>query len=191
MEKLHCADDGLWFFSPGVSTDVRKRFFLLNFEANCHTLLDSTQLFRGYSKFQRVYQACNQVQLHSYVLRHVSAHGLTSLIAPTSLKNHLCLNDTDKKIWNDAYHEEYDGLTLLPTWEVITEDQFCQLSKGVKPLPTMAIATLKYDENNGAKCAKYCIVVLGNHYPHHWSKESTAAPVMSQLELRILTSLAI
>jgi len=31
----------------------------------------------------------------------------------------------------------------------------------------------------------------GNHDPHHWSKESTAAPVMSQLELHILTSLAI
>jgi hypothetical protein len=101
------------------------------------------------------------------------------------------LIDTDRKIWNDAYDEEYNGLTLLPTWEVITEDQFCQLSKGMKPLPTTGIATIKYDENNRPKRAKYHIVVLGNHDPHHWSKESTMAPVMSQLELRILTSLAI
>jgi len=61
----------------------------------------------------------------------------------------------------------------------------------MKPLPTMAIATIKYDEHNQPKCAKYRIVVLGNHDPHQWSKESTAAPVMSQLELRILTSLAV
>jgi len=153
--KLHCADDGHWFFSPGISADLNKRISLLDFEANCHTLLDSAQLFRGHSKLQCVYQAWNQVQLCTSVLRHVSAHGLTSLIAPTSFKNHLHLNDTAKKIWNDAYDEEYDGLTLLPTWEVITEDQFYQLSKGMKPLPSMAIATIKYNENNCTKCAKY------------------------------------
>jgi len=33
--------------------------------------------------------------------------------------------------------------------------------------------------------------VLGNHDYHTWSKDATAAPVMSQLELRFLTSLAI
>jgi hypothetical protein len=87
--KLHCADDGHWFFSPGISTDLNKRISLLDFEANCHTLLDSAQLFRGHSKLQCVYQAWNQVQLCTSVLRHVSTHGLTSLIAPTSLKNHL------------------------------------------------------------------------------------------------------
>jgi hypothetical protein len=41
------------------------------------------------------------------------------------------------------------------------------------------------------KRAKYRIVILGNLDYHNWSKESTAAPVMSQLELRLLTSLAI
>ena len=34
-------------------------------------------------------------------------------------------------------------------------------------------------------------MVLGNHDPHLWSKEATASPVMSQLELRILTLLAV
>jgi hypothetical protein len=65
------------------------------------------------------------------------------------------------------------------------------LSKGKKALPTMAIATIKYDENNKPKRAKYRIVVLGNLDYHTWSKEDTAAPVLSQLELRLLTSLAI
>ncbi len=55
----------------------------------------------------------------------------------------------------------------------------------------MAIATIKYNAHNCPKRAKYRIVVLGNLDYHNWSKESTAAPVMSQLELHILTSLAI
>jgi hypothetical protein len=55
----------------------------------------------------------------------------------------------------------------------------------------MAIATIKYDEHNRPKRAKYRIVVLGNLDYHQWSKSATAAPVMSQLELHLLTSLAI
>jgi len=101
------------------------------------------------------------------------------------------MNPTDKSIWDEAYLEEYDGLTSLPTWEVLTEAQYKALSKGVKALPSMAIATIKYDSFNRPKRAKYRIVVLGNHDYHTWSKEATAAPVMSQLELRLLTSLAI
>jgi hypothetical protein len=55
----------------------------------------------------------------------------------------------------------------------------------------MAIATIKYDENNKPKRAKYRLVVLGNLDYHTWSKESVAAPVMSQLELKLLTYLAV
>jgi len=54
----------------------------------------------------------------------------------------------------------------------------------------MAISTIKYDANNKPKCAKYRIIILGNLDYHQWSKESTAAPVMSQLDLHLLTSLA-
>jgi hypothetical protein len=82
-------------------------------------------------------------------------------------------------------------LESLPTWEVISEDEYRQLSKGQRALPTMAIATIKYDANNSPKRAKYQLVVLGNLDYHTWSKEATAAPVMSQLELRLLTSLAV
>jgi len=100
------------------------------------------------------------------------------------------MSTADKAIWDSAYDEKYDGLNDLPTWEVLTESQFCSLSKGVKALPLMAIATIKCDANNHPKRAKYRIVVLGNLDYHNWSKESTAAPVMSQLELCLLTSLA-
>ena len=79
----------------------------------------------------------------------------------------------------------------LPTWEVFSEDKYHQPSKGKCALPTMAIATIKYDDHNRPKCAKYCLVALGNLDYHTWSKEDTKAPVFSQLELRLLTSLAV
>jgi hypothetical protein len=113
------------------------------------------------------------------------------LLAPTSLKAHHKLSPEDKSIWDAAYDEEYDGLESLQPWEVISEAQYKLLSKGKRALPTMAIATIKYDANNRPKCAKYRLVVLGNLDYHTWSKESTAAPVMSQLELRLLTALAV
>jgi hypothetical protein len=188
---LLCDSGHTWFFCPGATKDSSKFIALPALVENCQTLLENANLFRGYAKFKRVYQARSQVQLKTCVLRHVSAHGLTSLLAPSSLKQLSKLNSHDQSIWQAAYDEEYDGLSSLPTWEVLTEDQFKQMSKGLKPLPTTAIATIKYDEHNRPKRAKYRLVVLGNHDPHCWSKEATAAPVLSQLELRILTSLAV
>jgi hypothetical protein len=188
--KLFLSNDS-WVFCPGTSTDLSQGIPLPDLSATCQTLLDTGQLFRGHAKFRRVYNARAQVQLRHSVLRHVSAHGLLSLVAPSSLKSHLSMHPNDKEIWDDAYCEEFDGLSLLPTWEVLSEQQYRQLYKNVKALPSMAIATIKYDANNRPKRAKYRIVVLGNHDYHQWSKESTAAPVMSQLELRILTSLAV
>ena len=52
----------------------------------------------------------------------------------------------------------------------------------------MAIATLKFDENGNPKQAKYRIVALGNLDPYSWTKDDCFAPVMSQLELRLLVS---
>jgi hypothetical protein len=164
---------------------------LANLEANCQELIDTGQLFKGHSKLKNLYVARSQISLRTSVLRHVSAHGLQSLLAPSSLKHHSKLSSTDKQIWDAAYNEEYDGLVSLPSWEVISEVEFQKLSKGKKALPTMAIATIKYDEHNRPKRAKYHLVVLGNLDYHTWSKEDTAAPVLSQLELRLLTSLAV
>jgi hypothetical protein len=55
----------------------------------------------------------------------------------------------------------------------------------------MAIASIKYDANNRPKRAKYCLVILGNMDYHTWSKEATAALALSQLKLRLPTSLAV
>ncbi len=177
-----------WYFYAGKSTVGT---LLPDLTANIQSLLDTGQIFRGHTKFKTVYDTCAQLGLRDCVLRHVSAHGLTNLLAPTSLKAHSKMNSTDKSIWDAAYDEEFDGLESFPTWEVLSEEQFRQLGKHHKALPTMAIATIKYDANNRPKRAKYRLVVLGNLDYHTWPKEATAAPVMSHLELRLLTSLAV
>jgi len=189
--KLYLDTTNQWVFCPGNSKDISTGIQLPDLSSTIQTLLDTGQIFRGHTKFKRVYNTRHQVQLRDSILRHVSAHGLTSLLAPTSLKAHSLMSSSDKVIWDEAYLEEYDGLSSLPTWEVLTEAQFKVLSKGVKALPSMAIATIKYDAFNRPKRAKYHIVVLGNHDPHTWSKDSTAAPIMSQLELQLLTALAV
>jgi hypothetical protein len=153
--------------------------------------MDPAQLFKGHAKFKNVYTARTQLRLRDCTLRHVSAHGLKFLIAPTSLKHHTKMDPNDKAIWDAAYDEEYVGLESLPTWEILTENEYHQISKGKKALPIMAIATIKYNDKNRPKRAKYRLVVLGNLDYHTWSREATAAPVMSQLELRLLTSLAV
>jgi hypothetical protein len=53
------------------------------------------------------------------------------------------MSDSDKLIWDEAYNEEFDGLSSLPTWEVLTETQFKSLGPDAKALPSMAIATIK------------------------------------------------
>jgi len=189
--RLYEDSNGAWLFCSGNKFELSKSRLLPDLLAQVQNLLDTGQIFKGHTKFNKVYQARQQSSLKTCVLRHVSAHGLQSLIAPSSLKQHNNMSATDKAIWDSAYCEEYDGLTSIPTWEVLTESQFKILSKGRKALPSMAISTIKYDAHNQPKRAKYRIVVLGNLDYHNWSRESTAAPVMSQLELRFLTSLAI
>jgi hypothetical protein len=162
LGRLYSDDKDTWYFCLGKSSDISKGILLQDFHANYRSLLDSGQLFQGHTKFHKVYQARNQAQLQDCILRHVSAHGHRSLIAPSSLRQISKMHPSDQIIWNEAYKEEYDGLINIPTWEVLSESQFKLLSKGAKPLPSMAISTIKYDENNRPNRAKYRIVVLGN-----------------------------
>ena len=54
----------------------------------------------------------------------------------------------------------------------------------------MAISTIKYDGDGNPDRCKYRIVVLGNLDPNDWSKSECFAPVLSQMELRLLLSIA-
>jgi hypothetical protein len=65
------------------------------------------------------------------------------------------MDPSDKLVCDQAYDEEYDGLISLPTWEIVSEAEYRQLSKGKRALPMMAITTIKYDEHNKPKRAKY------------------------------------
>jgi hypothetical protein len=132
--KLKRDHNNNWIFCPGVNHDISQGIKLQDLSANCQMLMETGQRFRGHTKFRRVYIARNQAQLRDSVLRHVSVHGLASLIAPPSLKHHNTMLPTDKTIWDAAYDEEFDGLASLPTWQVVNEDQFKHLSKGIKAL---------------------------------------------------------
>ena len=111
--------------------------------------------------------------------------------APTLLK-HYQLHPDDKTTWDAAYADEYKGLTDIDTWEEISEEDY-ENSKHLfgNLLPTMAISTIKYDGDGKPVRAKYRIVALGNLDPHDWSKNECFAPVLSQMELRLLTALAV
>eukprot|EP00957_Ditylum_brightwellii_P030837 2336577-Ditylum_brightwellii.AAC.1 len=83
----------------------------------------------------------------------------------------------DKAIWDDAYFKEYNSLCDLDTWGMISKKQYHILCKlYCDTLLSMAIATLKYDENGNPRCTKYRIVVLGNLAPYSWTKEDYYAP---------------
>ena len=112
--RLYSNSDGEWIFCPGNLSDLSKGTILHDLSANCHILLESGQLFRG--QFPRVYQACSQAQLTDCLLRRISAHGLQSLVPPSSLKQHQSMTPSDKEIWDAAYSEEFDGLSSIPTW---------------------------------------------------------------------------
>eukprot|EP00957_Ditylum_brightwellii_P056888 4312507-Ditylum_brightwellii.AAC.1 len=146
------------------------------------------RLNKGHIDFRQVLERFPLLNIKTAIACHVSAKGLQSLNIPT-LTKHSLLSASDKVIWDDAYSKEYNGLRDLDTWGMITEKQYHTLRKLYGDvLPSMAIATLKYDENGNPKRAKYRIAALGNLDPYSWTKEECYAPVMSQLELRLLVS---
>ena len=123
--------------------------------------------------------------------RHVSATDLENLTEPL-LSKHNKLSPGDKAIWDAAYGEEIGGLINLPCWRTITASEYHKLQPLIgNAIPTMAISTIKSDENGQPKQAKYRIVALGNLDPHPWSKSEVNAPVMSHIESRLLNSIAV
>jgi len=111
---------------------------------------------------------------------------------PLNVLKHCTLNKNDKTIWDKAYEEEYMGLRNLPTWTTITDTEY-QANKSTYGtlLLTMAISAIKYDQDGYPKRAKYTIVALGDLDPHDWSKADCFVPVMSLMEVRLMTALAV
>ena len=91
-----------------------------------------------------------------------------------------------------AYAEEYNGLINLDVFDFITEKEYNNLKHVLgQTLPSMAISTIKHDENGHPIRAKYRIVALGNLDHHQWHKSDVFAPVLGQMELRLLVAEAV
>ena len=182
--------DNNWYFHFG-RTNRTEPVLLENFHRDGLQLIQQNFLIRGHPTFSKIIHERKSSTFKESVARHVSAANLKSLDIPTLLQMQ-SLEKNDKDLWKAAYDEEYYGLEKLPAWTHITETEY----KKIKPtvgnlLPTMAISTIKYDENGKPKRCKWRIVALGNLDPHEWSNNDCYAPVLSTMEVRLLTSLAI
>ena len=183
-------NNSFWQFRPGNKLS-NPPLDLPNLEQDIHSLTNTFQIFRGHQNFHRVTQTRSSFNLGIAAAKHVSAMQLTSHDVPTLL-NHNKLNKMDKEIWDRAYAEEYNGLKNLPAWTHLTEQEYKSMQHKYKALlPTMAISCIKFDELGRPKRAKYRIVALGNLDPYQWSKQDCYAPVLSLMELRLLTALAV
>ena len=162
-----------------------------DFYTKARQLCETVQLFPGHPRFKTITKLRQAYAFSHIIAKHVSARGLSTEDVPTLLHHHK-LNPSDKKNWDDAYAEEYFGLTGLPCWVTISHDEFLKnrhLYKSI--LPSMATSLIKYDEYGKPKRAKYRIVAFGNLESHKWEKDECFAPVLSTLELRLLTALAV
>eukprot|EP00957_Ditylum_brightwellii_P020877 1574588-Ditylum_brightwellii.AAC.1 len=93
----------------------------------------------------------------------------------------------DKALWESAYDEEYYDLQDHPAWSVIDATTHQKIKPIVgNALTSMAISTIKYDQDGKPKHVKWRIVALGNLDPHTWSSEEVFTPVMPMLELEVL-----
>jgi deoxyuridine 5'-triphosphate nucleotidohydrolase len=188
--------DNEWYFTPGRENSTNKPMLLAKFEEQAESMIHNRKLFEGWKTSSsiinaRLCRSMSNIAANLIRSRHVSAVNLIQKSAPSSLLQHAKLHPDDKQIWDKSYFEEYEGLQKLNTWKVITEDEYHAIKTQVKrTLPTMAIATVKTDGEGNPIRAKYRIVALGNLDPHSWSKQDCFAPVLSQQELRLLTSIA-
>ena len=132
-------------------------------------MIQNNQVIRVHPPFYTIFNRQNNTIFQKCFASHVSAAKLHNSTAP-SLLEMATLDKHDKDIWTAAYAEEYGGLQGLPCWITVTESQ-CKLLHPIvgNALSTMAIFTVKHDENGRPKSAKWRIVALGNLYPHEWS----------------------
>lgn len=186
--QLH--QDNIWHFHTGRK-NKKPPIPLPNIHMDLLHLIHTSHLTQGHPPFYRIMSIHRTQQFQNSVACHVSAASLQDLSPPTLIKM-MSLSPEDKSIWSKGNDEEFNGLADLPAWTSITESEYRKIRKVVgNALPTMAISTIKYDENGIPTRAKWRIVALGNLNPHEWTTKDCFAPVLSLPELCLLTSLAI
>jgi dUTPase len=191
--RLQFHDDE-WYFHQG-QTDRFTPVILPNFLDSAQQLIINRKLFKGWitrakAIAARSVRATSNILSALIVKGKVCAKNLDVQTAPSLLHHHK-LSTKDRNIWDAAYLAEYQGLVDIDTWELISEAEYKRLQPLYKGLlPTMAITTIKKDGDGNPTRVKYRIVALGNLDPNDWSKQDCFAPVLSQMELRLLTSIA-
>ena len=168
--KIHSVNRQ-FFFKP-VRSFKNQSIHIPDFDTKAIYMLRGMSLFKGHLPYKRIEQQLQSRYVGSIVAEHVSARELSSHYVP-HLIEHKRLKPKDKLIWDAAYREEYDGLTSLPAWVSITQEEYEAMKHKIRPLPTMAVSTIKFDENGQPKRAKYRIVALGNVDKNPWSKQDT------------------
>jgi hypothetical protein len=110
---------------------------------------------------------------------------------PPSLLQALASTHPDRKVWLQSFYKEKGDIEEMGTFWKITLGEYRALhEKGAsKAIPTICVLTIKKDEQLLPLWAKSCIVVLGNHERHNWSKSNCFAPVLWFDSLRFLVSL--
>ena len=173
-------DEALFFIAGKNKTGNRVQIPILRFITQ--DLLTEHRLFRGWKTIKTV----------GIARRKISAETLEVQQVPATLLRHNRLTPQDRILWDAAYAEEYYGLQDLGTREVISNEEYQKLKPVVgNALPSMAISTIKEDQDGKPIGCKYHLVVLGNLEPSNWSKSDCFAPVLSQLELRLLLTIAV
>ncbi len=187
--------EGKWYFCPGRSPKSEDTHQLIADDLEqLRSLIINRKLFYGWKTHTfcaaaRRIRATSNLVAELIISRKVSAKGLMKMEAPASLLKHQQLHPNDKKIWDESYRQEYQGLIDIDTWETISEEEYQNMKHIYKGLmPTMAISVIKYDGYGNPVRAKYRIVALGNLDPNSWEKSDCFAPVLSQPELRLLTT---
>jgi hypothetical protein len=126
------------------------------------------------------------------VASFASAINLHRDCSPSLLKA-LADSHLNREIWLNSFFKEKRGIQALDTYQQITLGEYPALREKGAPraIPTMCVLTIKKDENLRPLCAKSCIVILGNHEDRVWKKSKKFAPVLHQVSLRFLMSMAI
>ena len=179
-----------WFFKPGRKIESHHPLKKLpNFEDTVNQMVTTRQLQKGFHAHKVMVQQQQLYSSRNIVAFHISAKNLLIPTAPSSLKNHSKLPESDKITWNQAYSEEYNGLQELEVFDYISEAEYQKLKHILgQKLPSIAIATIKYNADGQPERAKYRLCVLGNLDHHDWEANETFAPVLSHMELRLLIS---
>ena len=115
-----------------------------------------------------------------------------SALRPRYLQQAMIPDHPDYDIWISSYTEEYD--TIMANIQIMNKTEFHEWRKKNpdKPiLPTVCPLTVKIDMDGNPLRAKSRICVMGNYEPRIWSKGEKYSPVISQMAVRFLISLAI